>query len=146
MSFYADVAWIARKAHERWQEEWLRVHGDVPHCKTTTDSRWIALHGGVAEVNLAATSYDDLPREFSDSHWFSAETAMTYVQLAGRDRRPFDAVYIEQIAAMIHSKWLERHGATASEALRVPYAELPEDEKVKDRIFVTLAIEAWQQI
>jgi hypothetical protein len=64
---------------------------------------------------------------------------------AQTEGRALDNAFIEQAADAAHVSWLERNGSWAPAHQKLPYAELSEEEKEKDRVFVRRAIEAYRQ-
>jgi hypothetical protein len=47
---------------------------------------------------------------------------------------------VEEIASIVHDKWLERNEWAKGGELDVPYEQLPEDEKAKDRDQVMIGL------
>lgn len=139
------VAEVAGQAHEDWRNEWRKQNGDKPRVKTTRDEAWSTAHSGATEVDIAATTYADLPADWQGENKRGAEVVVDAVLAAAQSGRAIDATFVEEAAATAHAKWVERNGSWAAESLKVPYAELPETEKEKDRIFVRRAVEAHQK-
>jgi hypothetical protein len=52
-----------------------------------------------------------------------------------------DAAFIEKASAEVHRKWIERNGSWCDPALLVPYAELPEVERERDRLWIKIAMD-----
>lgn len=142
----AIVSAIAGQAHEDWRDQWKLQNGDKSRIKKTTDTAWSASHNDATEFDIAATSYVDLPADWQKENKLGAEVATDAVLMAVDDGRTFDDAFVEDAAAIVHAKWVERNGSWAAEELKKPYAELPEDEKEKDRVFVRRAIDAYLQL
>lgn len=53
---------------------------------------------------------------------------------------------LERAAADVHAAWMSRNQNTDQHHLMVPYEELPESEKQKDRDHILLAMEATRQM
>jgi hypothetical protein len=138
------VDMVAGQAHEDWRRKWREQNGDTPRVKNTKDRTWIDAHNGETKVDIAATAYPDLPSDWKGENKASAEVVVDAVLSAVESNRELDDTFIEETAAISHSKWVERNGSWAAEELKRPYAELPEAEKEKDRIFVRRAIAAYQ--
>lgn len=131
---------LASQLHENWRAEWRRANGNQPRPKTTTDQRWINIHR-TNEVDIAATAFRDLPRDWQAENRASAEAALAIVKRLKQSQRPLnDSATIEEASALLHKNWLSRNRAWASAVQRLPYNRLPEDEKEKDRLVIRLAI------
>lgn len=137
---------VAGQAHEDWRNEWKRQNGDKPRIKKTSDTMWVAAHGGATELDIAATAYADLPADWQKENKLGAEVVADEVLAAIAASRTLDDAFIEDASAIVHAKWVERNGSWAAEELKKPYADLPEGEKEKDRIFVRRAVEAYRQL
>lgn len=134
------VKMVASAAHEDWKSQYKAANGDKPRMKKTKDSEF--LNRGITEVNIAAMVYDDLPSDWQAENKAGATCAVDCVMEALEQVRPLDASFVEEASATQHEKWLLRNGAWAPENQKLPYAQLSEDEKEKDRFFVKKAIEA----
>ncbi len=138
---------VASQGHARWQKQWHDDNGNKPRIKKTKDEVWIAAHGGITEVDIAATNYVDLPADWQEENRLSAEVAVSYV-LAGatwwRRLFGFGRQFVEAGSAIVHVKWLERNGEWAEEHQKLPYHELNEIEKEKDRVIIRNAIDAYK--
>lgn len=142
----AAILLVAGQAHDDWRAEWRRQNGDKPRIKQTTDANWSAMHAGASELDIAATAYADLPSDWQGENKLGAEVVVDEVLKAASNNRSFDAAFIEEAAAVVHAKWVERNGSWAAAELKVPYVDLSEGEKEKDRIFVRRAIESFRSI
>lgn len=135
------VAAVAAAAHEDWRVQYRSANGDTPRIKKTKDPAFLAR--GITEVDIAALAYAELPSDWQAENKAGAECAVDQV-LAALERRALDAAFIEEASAAQHAKWLERNGSWAPASQQLPYAQLTEDEKEKDRFFVRRAIAASQ--
>jgi hypothetical protein len=70
----------------------------------------------------------------------SEQIAKDAVVAAMASETPLDEKFIEESAKVIHRKWLQRNKDHARAMDLLPYAQLSEEEKEKDRIFVREAI------
>ncbi len=138
------VALVAGQAHEDWRVQWKSQNGDTPRVKKTKDQAWIDNHDGKTELDIAATAYADLPSDWQGENKAGAEVVVDAVLSAIESGRELDATFVEEAAATAHTKWVERNGSWAAEGLNKPYAELPEAEQEKDRVFVSRAVAACQ--
>lgn len=137
------VAALAGELHEEWREGRLDPEtGEyAERVKTTTDQGWIDSHG-TPEVDIANTSYEDLPEDWKGENKISAEVSVSLVERALRsgviDIESDE--FLEEASATVHEKWLERNGSWAPAEQNLPYSELSEEEKDKDRVMVKAAI------
>ncbi len=130
-----QIVRVASRAHEEWRAQHRRQRGDVPRIKTTKDEAWIARHG-VSELDIAAVGYEDLPADWQFENRVSAEVTVDALRAAQNRGEPIDDAFIERVADALHAAWIERNRSWAPAELLLPYAELPEVEKEKDRLFV----------
>ena len=134
---------VAGQAHEDWRGQWKAQNGDTPRIKKTSDAAWSAANSGQTDLDIAATAYAELPSDWQTENKLGAEVVVDAVLQAVAAGTELSDSFIEAAAAPTHAKWVERND-WASEELKRPYAELPETEKEKDRVFVRRAIEAYQ--
>lgn len=87
-------------------------------------------------------SYNELPEDWKGENKASAEVAVDLALDARKDGRALDESFVEEASASIHEKWLERNGSWAPEDQKLPYEELSEEEKEKDRVVMRAAINA----
>lgn len=133
---------IASQLHDewrkpRWKEESQSYESRV---KKTKDEEWSKSHGGAVEVDIANTSYEDLPSDWQAENKASAEVAMGTIVDADVSGKKFDERFLEGASSVLHDKWLERNGSYAPPEQNKPYAELSEDEKEKDRVIIRKAL------
>jgi hypothetical protein len=56
---------IASQLHEDWRKTRLNEDGTYePRLKNTSDQEWIAAHDGSTEVDIANTTYENLPADW----------------------------------------------------------------------------------
>lgn len=120
----------ASQMHEIWRSARRKPDGTYePRLKETKDSTWIAQHGS-NQVDIANTAYAQLPNDWKAENQASAAVAVnTFASYQG----PISSAFVEQASNTIHIKWLERNSWAKGGELDRPYAELPENEKQKDR-------------
>lgn len=136
------VAEVAAAAHEDWRTQYRAANGDTPRIKKTKDAAFLAR--GVTEVDIAALSYAELPSDWQAENKAGAECAVDLVLAALEQRRALDTSFLEEASTTQHARWLERNSSWAPASQQLPYGQLTEDEKEKDRFFVRQAIAASQ--
>lgn len=110
---------LAGLLHESWREGRLdKVTGQyTPRLKVTRDKEWISTHGGVEELDIANTSFSDLPKDYQEENYLSARVAIEK---------------IEDLLNLIHDNWLDRNDLNATSAQKTQYSRLSDVEKIKD--------------
>ena len=139
------VTELASLLHDEWRAPRKQEDGSFePRIKKTKDETWKAAHGGAEEVDIANTSFAELPADWQEENRAAAEVAMNEVFSAAESGRVLDDAFIEEASSTVHDKWLERNGEWAPEDQKKPFGELPEEEKEKDRAQVRKAIEIFE--
>jgi hypothetical protein len=138
----AMIIYTATQAHGKWRTDYRAQNGDTPRIKTTTDQAWIA-GNGTDQVDIAARDFSQLPSDWQKENRLGAEVAVDLVLVGADADRIFNDAFIEEASDPVHAGWLERNGAYASDVQKLPYGELPEEEKEKDRFFVRAAISSF---
>ncbi len=136
------VTAVATVAHDAWKADYLSKNPGKPRIKKTSDPAFLTR--GVTEVDIAALSYPDLPSDWQKENKLGAEAVVDCLLEAVSKNQPLDADFVESASALAHEKWLERNGSWAPANQKLPYDQLTEDEKEKDRFFVRAAIAAYQ--
>lgn len=137
---------VASKLHDAWREP-RRMKGTdqfEPRIKSTKDEVWIVAHGGREEVDIANTTYEDLPEDWKSENKKSAEVAVSEILTAERKGIPLDDKFIESASETQHLQWLERNKNWAPPEQQKPYGQLSEDEKEKDRVVVRTAMDVYK--
>jgi hypothetical protein len=107
---------FASMAHEEWRRNYDAI-GKKPRIKKNSD-------GTEGDINVP---FDDLHPDWQRENLAAGEAAQEAVT-----KFPHD---MEKAAEYIHIKWMHRNPkADYNAAQHVPYDELPEDEKEKDRV------------
>lgn len=140
------IAIVASAAHEDWRIQYRAVNGDKPRIKKTKDADWSAAHDGATELDIASTVYEDLPADWQAENLAGAESAVRTLMAADMLGRNLDEAFVEEASAIQHDDWLERNGSWAPPEQAVPYAELSEADKAKDRFFVLETIKAFERL
>ncbi|MDF2705199.1 MAG: hypothetical protein K0R62_851 [Nonomuraea muscovyensis] len=133
---------VAARLHEIWRApRWRQGGGFEPRLKTTKDQAWIRRHG-TDEVDIANTRYRDLPADWQKENKDSAAVGVRLVDDGRRRGADLTSVeFMEEASEQVHIAWLERNGAWAPPEQRLPYRELSEEEKEKDRVVVRAAVD-----
>ena len=107
----------------------------------TSDRAWIAKNG-TDEVDIANTNYENLPADCRKEIEASASVAVGVTADGLRSgQRVSESAFVESASAKVHEAWVKRNDASAPPEQRLPYAQLSEAEKAKDRVFVLKALE-----
>jgi hypothetical protein len=131
----------ADKLHEEWRKGRLVADGSFePRLKTTTDQVWISRQG-TDQVDIANTSFSDLPKDWQQDNLLAAKGAIAAIGNL-RNNELLGSGDLESVASQIHDHWLERNGEWAEDHQLLPYRDLSEEEKEKDRVVARLAAEA----
>jgi hypothetical protein len=139
------VTQVASKLHDAWREP-RRIPGTnnfEPRIKPAKDGEWSASHGGKTELDIANTPYEDLPKPWQAENKAAAESAVSEIKKAEASGTALDDDFIEAASATQHVAWLERNGSWAPVEQKLPYSELPESEKEKDRVVVRTALKVF---
>lgn len=124
--------------HEAWRLPRKKEDGTFePRMKKSKDVAWNEIHG-TDDVDIANCSFDQLPSNWQYENLEAARVAIELVYdktVAGEE---FTAEEIEQMAAVIHEEWLKRNDWVfnpeyGDPKLAVPYAQLSQEDKDKDK-------------
>ena len=124
--------------HEAWRAPRKKEDGTFePRIKKSKDEGWNESHG-TDEVDIANCSFEELPSNWQYENLEAARVAIELVYDKTIADEPITQEEIEQMAATIHEEWLKRNTWVTDPnygdpKLAVPYAELSEEEKTKDR-------------
>lgn len=110
---------MASQLHEEWRKNWEKNNGvGTPRMK------------GSENINVP---FEQLSSQWQKDNLEAAKAAYDAVTQFPNDR--------EKGAEYIHIKWLERNGSWAPENQKLPYEQLSEDEKDKDRLHYNMMME-----
>jgi hypothetical protein len=127
------VEMLASKLHGVWADGFRA--GEM--AKGNENPTRMKDDGMGGQVDILNTSYSDLPPKWQAENKAQAESAIGLVA-----RNMDDAMgNIEGLAAQVHEQWLSRNSWAKDGPLGVPYSELPEEEKQKDRDVIIAAHE-----
>ena len=132
------VDMLASKLHENWASGYRS--GEM--AKGNENPTRMKDDGMGGQVDILNTSYSDLPAKWQAENKAQAESAIELVA-RNMDSASMD---IEGLAAQIHEQWLSRNSWAKDGPLGVPYNELPEEEKQKDRDVITAAQDILQEM
>jgi hypothetical protein len=93
------------------------------------------------QVDIANTRYQDLPADWQKENKDSASVAVRLIadgRSQGADLSSSD--FMESASSKVHDAWLQRNGEWAPPEQRLPYDQLSEAEKEKDRVVVRAAL------
>ena len=135
---------LASTLHESWRVNRLLPTGAYdPRVKTTIDTAWISTHQ-TDQVDIANTAFADLPGDWQEENMAAAIVAMNEVISAYEQGTEFNDAFVESASAQVHIEWLKRNSEWAEADQKLPYAQLSEEEKDKDRLQVLKAIEVFE--
>lgn len=132
--------------HEEWRKTRLKEDGTYePRMKKSKDPEWTQRHG-TDDVDIANTSFEDLPSNWQYENLEAARVAVDLVYEKIINGEEITPEMIEEMSSVVHEKWLERndwvyHKEYWNPVLAQPYEALPEDEKAKDRAQIEAAIQ-----
>lgn len=134
----------ASAGHELWKKtfkEAARAKGEPEtRVKQLKDPAEVEKFG--ESVDIANLAFSELPPSWQTENERGATVAVDLVLTAVAEGHALDEAFVEEASAKVHVAWLERNGDYATDVQKLPYSELPEDEKERDRVFVRAAIEA----
>jgi hypothetical protein len=127
-----ETTLAAAALHDAWRAPRLQPDGTYePRIKDVE----VYDGSGTMSVDIANTAYADLPTQWqAENH--AAATAVVHAIEAN------PTPDVEELADVVHQEWLSRNAEWAEPTQLLPYAELPEDEKQKDREVVLTALAA----
>lgn len=147
---------IASELHDAWraprrQKQQQRDHAQNVLARggaaaTRTPSylpRWKVVDGKTFDI--ANLDFEFLPKCLQASNLSAAHCACSAVERAVRESSGEGdcldgALFMESAAAAQHANWMELNREWADDELLVPYGELPDEIKEKDRSIVRVAI------
>lgn len=142
-AYFAESMWS--DLHEEWRKTRLREDGTYePRMKKSKDAEWTQKHW-TDDVDIANTSFVDLPSNWKYENLEAAKVAIELVFDKVINWEEITDQMIEEMASIVHEKWLERNQWVFDKEYWNPilaqgYVKLPEEEKEKDRAQVRQAI------
>jgi len=132
---------IAILVHEKFREIY-REKNNGTRVKTTTDKEWIKKYG-TDQADIAKLRYPEVSKDWKKSRWLGSKAAVDALSEAKKANKSLDEKFIEYASDIVHNEWLSRN-RNVEEEYKLPYKDLSEDAKEKDRIFVRAALEIYQ--
>ena len=135
---------LASRLHDVWRSARPRTPGG-----TRWDPRPKLVDG--VTYDIANLEFIDLPQVFKRSNTASAEVALdavedkvAHIEAGGKGSEFGSDAFIDEGSSLVHDVWMEMNRMWADPSLLVPFDELPEDEKEKDRMILRDALEVWK--
>lgn len=136
------VVQLASKLHDLWREPRRLSPEASKAAGVDFEPREKDVDG--VKYDIANLSYIELPEKFQTENRLAAEGALDELRNISMDTQDVTAAeVVENLSNTIHEQWMERNGSWADAALMVPYMQLPEEEKEKDRVIARAAIEVY---
>ncbi len=126
---------VASSLHDQWRASRKKEDGTYePRMKD---------NGLGGQVDIANTEYINLPEKWQGENKIAAETAVNIVYGAKQEGKDVTSPeFLEEASEAVHIEWMKRNPKEDwNAAQHVPYSELSEPEKQKDRDHVVLAIQ-----
>ena len=119
---------MADRIHSEWCESRKR------------EPRYKVCNGEV--IDIANTAFADLPEIYRTSNIDAAKSACSCVDDAVAMGVPLDGLFVEMAAKVQHEDWMRRPASqdASQRHLHVPFVELDDVEKQKDRDIIYIAI------
>jgi len=134
---------LAGALHEDWRKTRLQEDGSYePRVKQTKDEAWIASHGS-DQVDIANTTYDDLPSDWQAENRAASEVVVGILMEKNGQVNLEDPTQCSEVGATIHNAWLARNEWAKGGELDVPFDQLPPGEQAKDIDQVVIAQEVF---
>lgn len=131
--------------HDEWRASRKQKGGSFePRVKKTKDKNWIKINN-TEEVDIANTNYGYLPEDWKRENKISAEVTLDEIYLHKDKNQELNEEFIEKASATLHEKWLDRNSQWAAAEQELPYNELSEEEKEKDRVIIRKGLEIFNQ-
>lgn len=130
------VELVASSLHDIWRAPRLQDDGSYePRIKPTADKVWIELNSGVNEVDIANSSFAELPEDWQRENRDAAKVVAELMMANGGKRLDLSEKELyEKVGDVIHKAWLRRdnNGYALDSKLDIPFVYLPPEEQYKD--------------
>jgi hypothetical protein len=103
-------------------------------------------NSSITYVDILNMIYDELPDDWAYENRATAQVACRQVLRSIRQKRLFNRNLIEKISENIHNKWIKRNVHRTAKELIIPYTNLPEIEKDKDRRALLIACRLFNEL
>jgi len=143
-----EIIALASRLHEDWRKprskedgtyepRWKKIKKDENFIKKVKNSDTVRVSPEGVEVDIANTSFIDLPFDYQEENLLAAEVVVKLLD----QKRALSPTEIEELSSVVHDEWLKRNDWAKGGELDVPYKDLPEVEKAKDRVQVLTGME-----
>ena len=143
-----EIIALASRLHEDWRKprlkddgtyepRWKKIKKDKEFIANSKPCDTIRITPDGVEVDIANTSFIDLPFDYQEENLLAAEVVVNIL----KDKKCLTAKEIEELSDIVHEEWLKRNTWAKGGELDIPYKELPEVEKAKDRVQVLSGME-----
>lgn len=130
---------LANEFHEDWRKTRQNEDGTFePRIKQTSDSVWIEKHG-TDQVDIANSSYDELPADWQAENKAAAEVIVDIFTESNGNIDLDNEDTLNQVGGVVHEAWLSRNDWARGGDLDVAFEQLPADEQSKDIAQVIIA-------
>lgn len=141
--------------HDAWRSVRKKMEDGTyePRWKPAKDEEWSKAHGWAQELDIANTKFEDLSQYYKQENYEAAKCAINLVydkiiacltpkEQWERWRDVFTLETVEGLSSVVHDERMKRNpwDKESRPELFVPYNELPEEEKAKDRSQIFQAI------
>ena len=103
------------------------------------------LNSSLIYVDILNMNFNELPFDWARENRASARVACRHVVRGLRQKRLFNQNFIEEISNIIHIQWMKRNKEYAPKELMLPYSNLTEIEKDKDRQVLLIACRVYNE-
>ena len=143
-----EIISLASRFHEDWRKprlkedgtyepRWKKIKKDQKFIDNAKNSETVKVTADGVEVDIANTSFIDLPFDYQEENLLAAEVVVKLLA----EKKSLSTAEIEELSSIVHDEWLERNTWAKDSELDVPYKDLPELEKAKDRVQVLIGME-----
>lgn len=103
-------------------------------------------NSSITYIDILNMDYDELPDDWKFENRATAQVACREVVRSVRQKRLFNQNLIETTSEKIHNAWIKRNAYRASSDLILPYKNLTESEKDKDRNAILIACRLFNEL
>jgi hypothetical protein len=103
-------------------------------------------NSSIIYVDILNMNYEELPDDWAYENRATARVACLLVTRGVIRKRLFNRNFIEKISKIIHSAWIKRNKHRTVKELILPYENLPDVEKDKDRRAILIACRVFNEL
>ena len=128
---------VASELHDMWRGARRRLSDGTfePRIKTINGVKY----------DIANLTFLELPKELQRSNFESAKNVCDSLDAAIRRGCELDGAFVEWASDELHENWIVHNKSWADESQLVPYIELSDEEKEKDRVIVLAALAVYEK-